>query len=624
MNESPAPSTNVAGKTHPVLRHFLYGQYGNLFKLSLWWVALAPLTFALLKRDEAIGVGRIVYNSALCLLSPIGGILIEHVAPRTVLLHTTWIRFVIWCICLPLVWLMMDRQWVSDVETVAYVCLNIMLFFDGVSVGLGNILDIDGCGVDMLGGFHGIDIDDDVRNFFNTRHEIFFAICFVVLSPVLAVLGYVLRDSLSDSSSMNHDQATSLIMVGIFVVGFFLASVLSIYHYGMIPSKHISKEEMSEPLVDAATSELPASSSTWSQIMVTFAGLGETVGVIWRHGCIKWRLLFLALEIALEDAVIIVVAADVALHASYFGNEDAVVANCWSAGLIAVGKVGGVVASYVMMHKFSPPEDIQGYRKLFIFIFIGAICTVGFPLGHMLAHENKDNKLLRDLGIAVTFVAYFTFFFFSTLPKLGFMCLLQSLASQIESGGRIFGFIAIIVTSVDALVVMGLSLAFRHFALQEALWVTFGVFLVHGVLELIVGPILILQPLEPEPGSIAAEVEPGAPSTLEHGPQHPEDESTGTYSTNIATTEDPRHDRVHSISIGTGPTPKAGSYARSPISRGPISSGLDGGRQRGFSQLGSARRVSQLTPSARTRGISGITPGPVAHSVSHSLSMPPT
>ena len=73
------------GTIHPTLRYFLYGQYANLFKFALWWTSLAPLTFALLDgKTEAIGVGRICYNLALCILSPLGGIVAERVHPRKV------------------------------------------------------------------------------------------------------------------------------------------------------------------------------------------------------------------------------------------------------------------------------------------------------------------------------------------------------------------------------------------------------------------------------------------------------------------------------------------------------------------------------------------------------------
>src|SRR5690242_16984388 len=122
------------GQNNPILRHFLYGQYGNLFKFSLWWCALAPLTYSLLHSDEAIGVGRIVYNTALCVLSPVGGVIVERVAPRTMLLGTTWARFVVWCLLLPLLWFFMDRDWMTNTTTFAYIVLNVMLFIDGVAV----------------------------------------------------------------------------------------------------------------------------------------------------------------------------------------------------------------------------------------------------------------------------------------------------------------------------------------------------------------------------------------------------------------------------------------------------------------------------------------------------------
>eukprot|EP00759_Apiculatamorpha_spiralis_P051899 PhF_6_TR5541/c0_g1_i1/m.7880 len=575
----PPPAEEPPIIVHPSLRHFLYGQYGNLFKFALWWCALAPLTYSLLKTDEAIGVGRIVYNSALCVLSPIGGIVAERVAPRKLLMSTTMGRFTIWCILLPLLWWGMDKEWFgSNTSTFAYVALNVMLFFDGVSVGFGCILDIDICGLDTMGAHHHIDIDDNLRNYFNTRNETFFAICFVILSPAMAVIGYFAREGLKGQPFWDNCEATSAIMVGIFVAGFLVATIVSMYHYLRIPGKP-------DPLALAAMegqgliqdSAPPPATSTWGACMEAFGGLGEALTLIWRNGCIKWRLVFLALEIALEDAIIVVVAACITLHAPYFGNEDAVLANCWSAGLIACGKLGGVIASFIMMHYFQPPSDIQGYRRLFYFVFFGAISTIGFPLSHMISAD----KTYQNLGIALVFLTFFLFFFFSTLPKIGFMCLLQNLASQIEGGGRIFGFIAILVTIIDALVIMGMSVVFRVYDVQTALWISFGIYAGHGVFELIVGPTLILQPLEhglsteggdvpgnkslpdlSDPKAVAAASEPIL--------------STGTYSNTAATTEDAT--RVHTIAIGgTGPGARVGSYRpRSPSNLGKSPSNLGG------------------------------------------------
>ena len=569
----------VPGCSNPILQHFLWGQYGNLFKFSLWWCALAPLTYALLNSVEAIGVGRIVYNSALCILSPVGAVVVERVAPRKMLLATTWVRFIVWCLLLPLLWLVMDKEWLSASPfTLGYIVFNVMLFIDGVTVGMGNILDIDACGLDMIGGHYKVEITDGLRNYFNTRHEIFFAGCFVILSPAMAVLGYEIREYIKNSPWASECEITSAIMVGIFFVGFLLSSLLSLFHYTLLPVERTAPSEdvpgESKPLIQDQAEEKPT--STWIAVKEAVGSLGETVKVIWAHSAVKWRLFFLALEIALEDAIIIVVAAELTLKAKYFGKNDAVLANVWSAGLIACGKLGGVLASYVMMHFFEPPTNIQGYRKLFVLIFIGGVSTVGFPLSHMLAQISEYEKL----GIAALFVTFFVFFFFSTLPKLGFMCLLQNLAAQIDGGGRIFGFIAVIVTAVDALVIMGISLVYRDFPIEKGLWITFIIFASHGLLELLVGPLLVLRALVDPPkeggeGSAkAGEVSASLPPDVVHSPTTPKDNSkdplasTGTYATYGVTTErlTPQGERVHAISFSTGPQPKVGSFlSRSPV-----------------------------------------------------------
>jgi hypothetical protein len=104
----------TAHSEHPVLRAYMWGSFANLLKMALWWTALGPLTYALLGSTAAIGakgprrrvrrprsqapgpsvagVGRIVYNMALCLFSPVGGICAERVPPHKLLLRAAFAR----------------------------------------------------------------------------------------------------------------------------------------------------------------------------------------------------------------------------------------------------------------------------------------------------------------------------------------------------------------------------------------------------------------------------------------------------------------------------------------------------------------------------------------------------
>ena len=46
------------------------------------------------------------------------------------------------------------------------------------------------------------------------------------------------------------------------------------------------------------------------------------------------------------------------------------------------------------------------------------------------------------LQLGLVYLASFLFFLFSTIPKIGFATLMQTLAAQADASGRIFGFVA--------------------------------------------------------------------------------------------------------------------------------------------------------------------------------------
>jgi hypothetical protein len=98
------------------------------------------------------------------------------------------------------------------------------------------------------------------------------------------------------------------------------------------------------------------------------------------------------------------------------------------------------------------------------------------------------------------FAAMFLFFFFSTLSKIGFSTLMQSMAAEVDATapggnvtGRVFGFVAAFVTATDALVLMALASLFSALSLQVALWAVTGFIAAHGIVELLLGPRLVLR-----------------------------------------------------------------------------------------------------------------------------------
>lgn len=495
---------------HPVMVSFLYGQYANLFKFALWWTSLAPLTFALFDADPtAIGVGRIVYNVALCVMSPIGGIVCERVHPRKVLLGAASVRFGIWCVLVPLTWVLFDSSWVVTSQSAIWVLFNLFLVFDGASVALSTVLDIDLCGVDIVAGRFGFEVTDAHRNQFNGRQELFFAACFVLFAPGMAFLGLAIHKAfahLNDTVPSNALEAGTL--VGIFFVTFLVATALQFFFFRSLPddspagpavadnSETASQSMMGEQhLNDTADGQVEGPPpSGWEAAKSVPSDLLEALKLIWSHPPILFRLLFLGLEIAFEDAAIVVVASQMGITLPWLGDNDSVRGNVWTSVGVAAGKFGGAIASYLMIKYYQPPEEPKKFFPVFVLILLS--CTVMFVFPATVdAYEL--GKINANGARALYLAAFFVYFFLSTLPKLGLMCLFQSMVSQVENGPRIFGFIAIVATTFDALVVMGLSIIFvKQSNIKDALWITAFIYLAHGVLELIVGPLLVLRPLQ--------------------------------------------------------------------------------------------------------------------------------
>jgi hypothetical protein len=99
------------------------------------------------------------------------------------------------------------------------------------------------------------------------------------------------------------------------------------------------------------------------------------------------------------------------------------------------------------------------------------------------------------------------FFLFSTAPKIGFETLLQAIASRADASGRVFGFVGTAITIMDSVVVLSCSLIFAglkghcedddskclQLGLSNGLWAISGIYAAHGLLEVMLGPTLMLS-----------------------------------------------------------------------------------------------------------------------------------
>lgn len=478
---------------NPIAKGFLYGQYANLFKFAVWWTTLAPLSYALMDKDaEAIGVARIVYNVALCVMSPLGGLMVERVHPRKILNTAAGARFFLWCILVPVSWLLFDSSVVTNCQTAMYVLFNVAMFFDGCVVALSAILDIDLAGLDVVSGRYGLDVTDDDRNYFNSRQELCFALCFIFLAPGTAFLGLAFKNAFEDGKDdVRLTEGGTLIAV--FFVVFLIATILQFFFFRSLTDDTPAPEEAPLVVADAEAPVEEAPPTFWVQIKSVPSDLLGSLQVIWSSKPILFRLIFLGLEIAFEDAAIVVIAAQMGIFLPWLGDNDAVTGNIWTSLGVASGKLGGAIASLIMMKFFTPPEKPTKFVIVFILIFVSTLFVLVFPA---TVEAREGGHISDDSARALYLTAFFLYFFFSTLPKLGLMCLFQSMVSQVENGPRVFGFVAIIAMSFDAVVVMALSVLFNRMEFKNALWVTAFVYVGHGFLELIFGPLLVLIPME--------------------------------------------------------------------------------------------------------------------------------
>ena len=478
----------MTASSNPILRNFLFGQFANLFKFSVWWISLAPLCIALLQSYKSVGYVRIAYNFALCAFSPFGPLIADRFHPRSILIGAAICRFIVWVLLVPGLWLLQARDG-EDAFTGILSGLICGAMLDGAAVSISSFLDVDMCGIDALCGVYQIDVNDDDRNYFNSRNEFFFSVCFIVLCPAVSWGGLLYREALRASQpSWGHGVVASGTLASIFALTFVVATSLQIFFFSRLPSTSISAT-LEQP-INRDEQEDPAKPPLSDQIKCVIAELQAGVGTLWNNKNVLCRLVFLAFEIAVEDAVIVVIAAQCGLRLSWMGDNEAVEGNIWTSMLVAFGKTGAAAASVLMLKRFSPPAERANYWPLFLCVACAALSTFGFS---GIVDLRADNSL-TDNGARVLFVtAMMVFFFFSTLPKIGFQSLLQSIVSSIDNGHRVFGLIAIIVTVVDSAVIMTMTVVFDEMSVSNALWVAAALFAAHGLVELLLGPGLVLR-----------------------------------------------------------------------------------------------------------------------------------
>jgi hypothetical protein len=515
----------------------------------------------------------------------------------------------IWGVLLPVCWYVFHASSTAGNEGMLYPILVVFSFLDGVNVAFANVVDVDMGGVDLLAKQHGLPVTDSLRIFFNTVHQMVFDASMVLFTPGMAFFSWYLADVLSSGSNAQSSilgdlsvrDATTGGMVLVFAGTFLVMSLVSMISYCCyIPSassraaaRRQRLASLNAPLVgggrggsgegyaspgafiggyepvadddDALVGGGDGDGADGQRVSCCglLADIMSGLRIMCANPPVRWRILFVGLEVALEDAMVAVMLPEYALTEYdmckgqndcvlplWFGpqhNGHAAVANAshhniynvynngttpssnprgnhsdnndivsadgapicasiWTALLIGFGKLAAVLAAGIFHRCWTVPEKPSGYRPLFVLIFLSSASTVLLPLSRIAAEANYNAE-----ARIMIFAATFLFFLFSAPAKIGLETLLQGLAADLapDIQGKIFGVIGTAVTSIDALIVLAMTLVFgrlkrscpvgsgcEEHALTTALWVASGIYIAHGVLELIIGPWLMLPAAE--------------------------------------------------------------------------------------------------------------------------------
>ncbi|KAH8086204.1 hypothetical protein JL720_7407 [Aureococcus anophagefferens] len=438
------------------LRRYRDAQLLSAVGFGVWWVLLSPAILATIG-PKGVGGARIAYNAALFVVSPVAGGAVERGDALRLLTWSSLGRVVVYAAA-PLLWAFV-RQY-DRVDYVFAPSFFALMAADGVFVALVNVASIDCGGTDLIAARLGLGaaVTDELRDQFNALHQLFLA--------SLALLG-----------------ALGAVMV----VSFGVAVAL----YGVVGAAAPARTPNSD--------EPPAKGGLLRQMGGALRALPSDASYVASlDGRLLWRVFFLAIDTAVEDAVVAVVlpalANELACHphgiattgaayAEHCDGEWRLRGGAYLSVIVAVGKIGGVLAG-VVMHARAAEHQAQGdahYRKLFKSSLLGGLSFLGVPAVALGAVPG----LGRDGTYALICLATFGFFLLMTMPKIGFATLLQHMATASDAPGRVFGFTAAFIMVVDSLVVAGLSLCAPSAAMKLStfLWIAGGSVAAIGLFE---------------------------------------------------------------------------------------------------------------------------------------------
>ncbi|SIO73873.1 conserved Plasmodium membrane protein, unknown function [Babesia microti strain RI] len=461
---------------YSVYNCYFYGQIANVIKASMCWSMFGVIVTFFTESNHGISLVRLVFNLSIILSSPFASILAGRTNIKTILSITTVIRTIIWSIMVPLFWYYLDYK--CGYKRCFFFNFLCFMFIDGLQVSFSNIVDIDCGGFDSLSLQYDVPLSYTTRYRLNTVHQIVFDLSFFVVS--LPVAYSIYRYSLA--YPQNETLAFALGMPIIFLLLGLIS--LSFYLFGL-PNSPCQEYRNEITIIRSYSFKLVL----LQRLRDIFEGFCITI----QNHTISSRLLFLTIETAFDDSLISLIIPSIAIHNGWFQYSNLIKPNLIAVFLISLGKLGGVIGMYFVQRRGINVNSIsRSYLKLSQFTLLSMLSILLLP---------ASVKLIDWLGLKgwvcvyIFGLVFFLFFLFNSLPKVWLSTLLQNAVSDYQVRHKIYYFVSLFITLIDALVIIGLNYSIplpstRGYFLKM-LYYAAGFYSVYGILQIFIGPFML-------------------------------------------------------------------------------------------------------------------------------------
>ncbi|EEA06835.1 uncharacterized protein CMU_015110 [Cryptosporidium muris RN66] len=528
-----------------IYKSYVWGQLFNVVKAAMWWGIFGTFVTLLLENDTASGSTRLTFNIALVLMCPIAGAIADHMPIRTILLFVSISRALMWCTIIPTVYIIgLIIGYNSFVEIVSLKQFCIITALDGILVALANAVDLDCGGLEILSYQYNISITDIQKSQAIATHQAIFDFSFILLNPLIAIISiysvhfiYKLGNEHNtkvesfynkhSSSSLHYPLGNSGVEIPLLVVTIFfqLFSFLSIIIYKCgIPaierytesstvtdevyhaapkSNFSSEDEESVKSLKSMDESIPYNTYSesctpkQSEILARIIDIYEGYNLVKTNKRLRNRIILLALETAMEDAMVStsipLCAIQIAKSSlSQFSGSIEDPMKFWAAlsGFIAVAAIGiGKLSSCIVTWKFQqriqsnyalvvqPPSNdlhsscrssipnsnttnvssssifpdqeanpglarhtywilssVQNFRVLYSFVLAADLSVILLPISFFLILSNT--RLISIAGFIIGMIFCTFFFGLYSAPKIGFASILRNFIEDQDKAGK--------------------------------------------------------------------------------------------------------------------------------------------------------------------------------------------